>query len=98
MDPRAQWPGGQQGHFDRPLPQQPQRQVAPTSVELGELLRRLGLDLTSFSNRLRALFDSPSSLVQSVTVTIAAGATTGTVEHGLGRAYRGAVIVGQSGG
>lgn len=97
MDRRSQtpFPANPFAGHDRPLPQQPQQ--APGSPELGELMRRLGLDLTSFANRLRALFASPSALVEERTVTILAGATTGTAEHGFGRAYRGGVITSQSG-
>jgi hypothetical protein len=94
MDPLARPGSAFPGHsvsIDRQLPQQ------QGSSEFGELVRRLGLNLTSLANRLRDLFASPSAVVTEKTVTILAGATTGAVEHGLGRAYRGGVITSQSG-
>lgn len=61
-----------------------------------ELLRRLRFDLTTFANRLDALLQSQSSVVRPVTVVLPAGETSATAEHGLGRAHRGAVIVGMT--
>jgi hypothetical protein len=95
MDRRPQTPFPAdpfRGGYDRPLPQQPQQ--APGSPELGELTRRLGLDLTTFANKLRALLAAP--IYRDVTVTLLAGDLTATAEHGLGRGYLGAAIEGQS--
>lgn len=61
-----------------------------------DALQRLALNVTSFANRLREVLDSPSSVMRPVTVTILAGATTGTAEHGLGHGYQYGVIAGQS--
>jgi len=50
-----------------------------------DLLRRLSLDVTGLSDRLRTLlYDQPLPRVVT-SVTLAAGATTASVAHGLGR-------------
>lgn len=69
--------------------------------DFAELLRRLGYDLTALANALRSLFDQPR--FRTVTVVIAAGATSGSASHGLADAsgksvpHRGAFIVGSDG-
>ena len=94
MDRRPQmpFPANPFAGYDRPLPQQPQQ--APGSPELGELTRRLGLDLPSLANKLRQLLAAPA--YRDVTATLLAGELTATAEHGLGRGYLGAAIESQS--
>lgn len=58
-----------------------------------ELLRRLGLDLTSLSNVLARVLNA--SIVRDgrrVTLTLAAGATEASARHGLGRSYQAALL------
>lgn len=65
-------------------------------MKFDDLLTRLSLDVTAMANRLREVFESPIVTGRIVSVTIASGATSAQVAHGLGRAYRGAVVVSQS--
>lgn len=63
-----------------------------------DLLRRLGLDLTTLANQLATVLGH--AIVRDarpITVTIAAGATSGSAPHGLGRPYQGAHVQWQSG-
>lgn len=59
-----------------------------------ELLRRLQLDISSLANKLRTLFVHPLLAGRLVSFTLAAGSTTATATHGLGRAYLGGFVVG----
>ncbi len=60
---------------------------------MDELLRRLGYDLSTFANVLGRVFKA--SLVvegRRVPITLAAGATSASAPHGLGRVYQGAFV------
>lgn len=63
---------------------------------LDELLRRLSFDMTLLANALRVVFESPIVAGRIVSATIESGDTSAAVAHGLGRAYRGALVIAQS--
>lgn len=63
---------------------------------LDELLVRLNLDVTGLANLLRVVSESPIVTGRIVAATILSADTSALVAHGLGRAYRGAVVVSQS--
>lgn len=65
-------------------------------MDFAELLRRLQLDLSTFADRLRRVFSSPTYETMLVSVTLPAGATTVEAKHSLGRAHKGAAVVAAS--
>ena len=62
--------------------------------EFGELLKRTGRNVTRLSNDLRTI--QKTTDYTEVTITIAAGQTSGSALHGLGRAHNAAWVIGQS--
>ena len=61
-----------------------------------ELLKQLGLTVTSLASLLRRLNTSPLTGSVDLTVVVPTTASSMTVPHGLGRAANGASVVGQS--
>ena len=61
-----------------------------------ELLQALSLNTSALAARLRVVFDSPVVRAKIVTAVIPQGATSISISHGLGRAFRGACIAGSS--
>lgn len=65
-------------------------------MDLAELLRRLQLDLTGLANMLRAVGGFPFLRGREVRGVIDAGETVLRLPHGLGRAFRGGIVLHQS--
>lgn len=61
--------------------------------DFAELMRRLGVDITTLANTMRVVFGSPLFQAKLISTTALAGTTTTTVPHGLGRLPGGSCVV-----
>lgn len=59
------------------------------------MLRSLGIDAITLTNVIRRLLLGPSVTGYTITGTLLSGATSVSVNHGLGRVYQGAWVVSQ---
>lgn len=65
-------------------------------MDIAELLRRLQLDFTGLANLLRQVNVFPFLRGREIEATIPAADTVLRVNHGLGRAFRGGIVLHQS--